>query len=107
LFAEKKIKIKTLSFDSTMTFSLLCFLKVFPSYDTKARCRLVDLGALLRADVLMATVYKIEHFYSMGHPASQGKICCMLYVCTCSQIADLKRKKPVREDRLFNHSGML
>lgn len=28
---------------------------------------------------LLLTVYEIEHFYSMGQEASQGKIYCMLY----------------------------
>jgi hypothetical protein len=48
------------------------------------------------------SVCKIEHFYSMGNPASQGKIYCMLYACLRLQLCDLKRKKPIRMDGLFN-----
>ena len=48
------------------------------------------------------SVYKIEHFYSMRNPASQGKIYSMLYAWLRLQLCDLKRKKPIRVDGLFN-----
>ena len=58
-------------------------------------------------DSYQETVYKIEHFYSMGSTASQGKICRILYACSYPQLCDLKRKKPICEDGLFNLSGSL
>jgi len=58
---------------------------------------------LLRQNGFYLNVYKIEHFYSMGHGFSQGKINSMQYVSICSQMPDLKSKKPNRMDGLFNH----
>jgi len=57
---------------------------------------------LLRQNGFFLSVYKIEHFYSMGHLASQGKIYGMLYAGASLQLCDLKRKKPIRMDGLFN-----
>ena len=60
---------------------------------------------LLRQNGFFLSVYKIEHFYSMGQGFSQGKIYSMQYVSICSQMPDLKSKKPIRMDELFNHFG--
>jgi hypothetical protein len=60
---------------------------------------------LLQQNGFFLTVYKIEHFYSMGQGFSQGKIYSMKYVSICSQMPDLKSKKPIRMDGLFNRFG--
>jgi len=58
---------------------------------------------LLQQNGFFLAVYKIEHFYSMGQGFSQGKIYSMQYVFIGSQMPDLKSKKPIRVDGLFNH----
>ena len=60
---------------------------------------------LLRQNGFILTVYKIEHFYSMEQGFSQGKIYGMWYVFVGSQMPDLKSKKPILADELFNHLG--
>jgi hypothetical protein len=60
---------------------------------------------LLRQNEFFLSVYKIEHFYSMEQGFSQGKIYSMQYVSICSQMPDLKSKKPILADELFNHFG--
>jgi len=60
---------------------------------------------LLQQNGFSLTVYKIEHFYSMGQGFSQGKIYSMQYVSICSQMPDLKSKKPILADELLNHFG--
>jgi hydroxyacyl-ACP dehydratase HTD2-like protein with hotdog domain len=57
---------------------------------------------LLRQNEFSLSVYKIEHFYSMEQGFSQGKIYSMQYVSIGSQMPDLKSKKPIRMDGLFN-----
>ena len=59
---------------------------------------------LLRQNGFFLSVYKIEHFYSMGQAFSQGKIYSMQKVFIGSQMPDLKSKQPILADGLFNHS---
>jgi len=90
-----------------MTFS---FILIFPGFQinlVKLRRRKSLNSHGLGSSSFRHTVYKIEHFYSMGNPASQGKIYCMLYAHLRPQLRDLKRKKPIRVDGLFNLSDLL
>jgi len=106
LFAEKKIKIKTLSFVPTMTFSFIPIFSGFQACHFNSRRGKILKHCRLGLPCVRHTVYKIEHFYSMVNPASQGKIYCMLYAHLRPQLCDLKRKKPIRVDGLFNLSDL-